>query len=38
MSIQSSEVAGGISCLLSPVLSYLEVAPGSGGLGAPRQV
>lgn len=38
VSIRSSEVAGGISCLLSPVLSYLEVAPGSGGLGAPRQV
>lgn len=30
MSIQSSEVAGGVLCLLSPRVEHLEVAPGSG--------
>lgn len=31
VSIQSSEVAGGVSCLLSPRVEHLEVAPGSEG-------
>ena len=38
VSIQGSEVAGGVSCLFFPRVEHLEVAPGSGGLRAPRQV